>query len=163
VGPSEGIKIVATNPNASRHYEFKEFVEAGLLLTGTEIKSIRAHSPNLADSFVEVFLRNGKAEAFLVGAHIAPYSHGNIWNHEPVRRRKLLLHRHQIEKMFGAVQMDGMTIVPTKIYLKKGYAKIELAVAKGRRKGDKRAAHREKTDRRDIRQASQKSKAQKRQ
>ena len=145
-------KLLASNPSARQDYVIEEIVEAGLVLTGTEIKSLRAQSPNLRDSFVDIQPRGASFEAFLLNAHIGPYSHGNIWNHEAVRRRKLLLHRHQLKRMYGALTQKGLTIVPTRMYLKNGIAKIELALAKGKKKGDKRANLREKVDRREIQQ-----------
>src|SRR5690349_3181281 len=109
-------KLIATNSVARADYTFSEIVEAGLVLTGTEVKSLRMQAPNLRDSFVEVRGKEGSSlEGWLVNVHIAPYSHGNIWNHDPLRRRKLLLHRHQLEKLFGAVIREGMTIVPTRM------------------------------------------------
>ena len=153
----KGEKILATNPNAYSNFFIEEVVEAGIVLKGTEIKSLRAQSPNLRDAFVEVISRgkggSGAVEAWLLNAHIAPYSHGNIWNHEPLRKRKLLLHRHQIEKLFGAITQKGQSIVPTKMYLKKGMAKIELALAKGKKKHDKRESIKKKTADREMAKA----------
>ena len=150
-------KLISSNPNAKQNYEWIELVEAGLVLTGTEIKSIRAQSPNLRDAFVEVQARGPKLEAFLVNAHVAPYSHGNIWNHEPVRRRKLLLHRHQIERLFGAITQKGLTCVPTRMYFKKGLAKVELALARGKKKEDRREDIKKRSADREMEQALKKS------
>jgi SsrA-binding protein len=111
---------------------------------------MRGQSPNLRDAFVEVNGRAGAQEAWIVNLHIAPYSHGNIWNHEERRRRKLLLHRHQIDKLFGAIRRDGMTVVPTRLYFKKGRAKIELAVARGKKKHDKRQDLKKKSAEREM-------------
>lgn len=135
---TETQKLISKNPTAYQDYFINEVVEAGVVLTGTEIKSIRNTGPNLKESFVEISGNQGSLEAFLLNTHIAPYSHGNIWNHEPVRRRKLLLHRHQIDKLHAAVIKDGMTVIPTKMYFVKGRVKIELGVAKGKKKHDKR-------------------------
>lgn len=134
----EGEKLIATNPIARSNYFIDEVVEAGLALTGTEAKSLRTQSPNLRDAHVDLVQKAPLIEAFLVNVHIAPYSHGNIWNHDPLRRRKLLLHRHQIDRLFGAVTQKGYTIIPTRMYFKKGIAKVELALAKGKKKHDKR-------------------------
>jgi SsrA-binding protein len=152
--PPESEKIIATNPDAFRDYLISETLEAGLVLTGTEVKSLRAKGATIKDAFVDIDQRS--FEAFLLNVHIAPYSHGNIWNHEPERKRKLLLHRHQIERMFGAITREGMTIVPTKMYFKSGLAKIELAVAKGKKKGDKRQDIKRKESDREIEQALKK-------
>jgi SsrA-binding protein len=154
-GPGE--KLIASNPNARQNYEWIELVEAGLVLTGTEIKSIRAQSPNLRDAFVEVQSRGTRLEAFLVNAHVAPYSHGNIWNHEPGRRRKLLLHRHQIERIFGAITQKGLTCVPTRMYYKKGLAKVELAVARGKKQEDRREDIKKRSADREMEQALKKT------
>lgn len=137
---AEGEKLIATNPNARSNYFLEEFLEAGMALTGTEIKSLRTQAPNLRDAFVEVrSARGGKSfEAWLLNAHIAPYSHGNIWNHDPLRQRKLLLHAHQLSKLHGAIIQKGMSLVPTRMYFKKGRAKIEIALGKGKKKHDKR-------------------------
>lgn len=154
-----GEKLIATNPNARSNFFIDEVVEAGLVLTGTEIKSLRAASPNLRDSFVDVIGQPGKKlEAFLMNTHIAPYAHGNIWNHEPTRKRKLLLHRHQIEKLYGALVRDGMSIVPIRMYFKMGRAKIEIGLGKGKKKGDKRGDVKKKSANREIEKAMKRSK-----
>ncbi len=151
--PGGGEKLIATNPTARQNYFIQEVIEAGMALTGTEIKSIRAQAPNLRDSYVEVSGRDSSLEAWLVNAHIAPYSHGNIWNHDPLRRRKLLLHKRQIERLFGAVMREGVTIVPTRMYFKNGRAKIELALAKGKKMADKRETLKRKSAEREMDQA----------
>ena len=146
--------LIASNPNARSDYFIDEVVEAGLVLTGTEVKSLRANAPNLRDAFVEVYGTPGKKlEAFLLNTNIAPYSHGNIWNHAPARKRKLLLHRHQIEKLYGASVRDGMSIIPLRLYFKKGIAKVEIGLGKGKKKGDKRADVKKKTADREIEKA----------
>mgnify|MGYP000290362972 CR=1 FL=1 len=148
-----GEKLIATNPNALSNYFIESVVEAGLMLTGTEIKSLRAQSPNLRDAFVEVRSVRGGVEAWLLNAHIAPYSHGNIWNHDPLRKRKLLLHKHQIEQMHGAITQKGISIIPMRMYFKTGMAKVELGLGKGKKKGDKRQDVKKKSADRDIAQA----------
>lgn len=159
---SKGEKLIASNPTARSNYFLDELVEAGIVLLGTEVKSIRASAPNLKDAYVEITNRKkggGKTsslEAWLVNVHIGPYSHGNIWNHEARRRRKLLLHSHQIRRMFGALTQEGKTIVPTRMYFVKGRVKIEMALGKGKKKGDKRADSKEKSQKREIDQAMKK-------
>jgi len=145
-----GEKLIATNPLARADYFIDEVVEAGLVLTGTEVKSLRAQAPNLRDSFVEVQTYKKGFQAWLVNTHIGPYSHGNIWNHAALRRRKLLLHAHQLEKLYGAVIQKGMTIVPMRMYFKNGRAKIELGVGKGKKKYDKRETLKKKAIERDM-------------
>ncbi len=129
-----GIKIIAKNRRARHDYELLEFYEAGLVLTGTEIKSVRANRVSLQNSFVHA--KGG--ELWLVDANIAEYVHGNRENHEPGRSRKLLLHRREIENIIVSLTTKGLTAVPTKMYLKNGRAKLEFAVARGKKKYDKR-------------------------
>jgi SsrA-binding protein len=151
---SPGELLISTNPNARSDFFISEVVEAGLVLTGTEVKSIRATSPNIRDAFVDVQGQLGKKlEAFLMNAHIAPYTHGNIWNHTAARKRKLLLHRHQIERLYGALVREGMSIVPLRMYFKKGLVKVEIGLGKGKKKADKRADVRKKTDDREMEKA----------
>jgi SsrA-binding protein len=145
-----GEKLIATNPNAHANYFIEEVVEAGIVLTGTEAKSLRNQSPNLKDSYVEVTSTGKKFEAWLLNTHIGPYSHGNIWNHVATRRRKLLLHHYQLERLHGAVIQKGMTIVPVKMYFKKGLAKIEIGVGKGKKKHDKREDIKRRTAEREM-------------
>src|SRR4051794_37710420 len=102
-GKPEGEKLIASNPVARAHYIISEVVEAGLVLNGTEVKSLRNQTPNLRDSFVDIQPSGTRFEAWLLNAHIPPYSHGNIWNHNPLRKRKLLLHKYQLEKIYGAL------------------------------------------------------------
>ncbi len=128
------IKIVATNRKASFEYFLLEKFEAGLELRGTEIKSVRAGQVSLGEAYVEV---DGH-EAWLVEAHIAPYERGNRFNHDPKRRRRLLLHKKEIRELWNAVRQKGVTIVPTQMYLKDGRAKLEIALAKGKKLHDKR-------------------------
>jgi SsrA-binding protein len=131
-----GIKILATNRKASHEYFLLDTFEAGLALQGSEIKSIRAGQISLAEAYVEV---DGR-EAWLIDAHIAPYVQASMFNHEPRRPRKLLLHKVEIRRLWNEVRKKGVTIVPTKVYLKEGRAKIEIALAKGKRLYDKREA-----------------------
>lgn len=156
-----GEKLIATNPNGRMNYFIDEVVEAGLVLSGTEVKSLRAQAPNLRDAYVEI--RGGKSsgpmEAWLVNVHIAPYAYGNIWNHEPLRRRKLLLHAHQIQKMFGAVTQKGLNIIALRMYFKKGRAKIELGMGKGKKKHDKRETLKKKSAQREMEQAVKKARS----
>jgi SsrA-binding protein len=133
---SEGVKIVATNRKAGFEYFLLEKFEAGLALRGSEIKSVRAGQVSLAESYVDI--ENGQ-NAWLVEAHIAPYEQANRFNHDPKRKRRLLLHKKQIRELWNAVRLKGMTIVPTKVYIKDGRAKIEIALARGKKAFDKRA------------------------
>ncbi len=134
------IKILSDNRSASHDYFLSDRLEAGLVLTGTEVKAARDGKIQLKEAFGEV---TGN-EAWLVNAHIAKYSHGNIMNHEPVRRRKLLLHRAEIEKLLHKTREKGLTVVPTKVYLKNGLVKVELAVGRGKKFHDKRESERER-------------------
>jgi len=134
---AENIKIVATNRKAGFEYFLQEKFEAGLALLGTEIKSIRAGQVSIAESYVDV---ENAGSAWLIEAHIAPYEQGSRFNHEPRRKRRLLLHKKQIRELWVAVRQKGMTIVPTRLYLKDGRAKIEIAIARGKKAYDKRAA-----------------------
>lgn len=133
----EGVKVVATNRKAGFEYFLLERFEAGLSLKGSEIKSIRAGQVSLAESYVDI--ENGRS-AWLMEAHIAPYVQANRFNHDPRRKRRLLLHKRQIHELWNAVRQKGMTIVPTRVYLKEGRAKIEIALARGKKAYDKRAA-----------------------
>ena len=132
----EEVKVVATNRKAGFEYFLLEKFEAGLSLRGSEIKSIRAGQVSLAESYVDI--ENGR-DAWLVEAHIAPYEQANRNNHDPKRKRRLLLHKKQIRELWNAVRMKGMTIVPTQVYIKDGRAKIEIALARGKKAYDKRA------------------------
>ena len=136
----EKIKILSDNRSAGHNYHLSDRVEAGLVLTGTEVKAARDGKVQLKEAFAEV----AGNEAWLVDAHISPYSHGNIMNHEPTRRRKLLLHRQEIDKLLGKTREKGLTLVPTKLYLKKGRIKLEIAVGKGKKIHDKRESARER-------------------
>ena len=141
-----GIKIVATNRKAARDFHLEERHEAGLVLAGTEIKSIRAGGVNLSDGYVQP--RDG--ELWLLNVHIAPYDQAGRHGHEPRRPRKLLLHRREINRLTSRVETRGYTIVPTRLYLKGGRAKVEIALARGKRKYDKREAIAKRDAQRDI-------------
>ncbi len=132
----ENVKVVATNRKAGFEYFLMEHFEAGLALQGSEIKSIRAGQVSLSEAYVET----DGSEAWLVEAHIAPYRQANRFNHDPKRRRRLLLHKKEIRRLWNDVRQKGVTIVPIKIYLKEGRAKLEIALAKGKKLHDKREA-----------------------
>jgi SsrA-binding protein len=134
------IKILSDNRSAGHNYYLSDRLEAGLVLTGTEVKAARDGKIQLKDAFGEVAAN----EAWLVNAHIAKYSHGNIMNHEPVRRRKMLLHRKEIDKLLQTTREKGLTVVPTKLYLKNGRIKVELAIGRGKKLHDKRESERER-------------------
>jgi SsrA-binding protein len=147
--PAEGVKVVTHNRKARHDYHIEDTVEAGIVLTGTEIKSIRAGRMNLQDSFAIV--RGG--EVWLVGAHISPYTHGNRENHDPTRERKLLLHRREINRLAGKVQERGYTLVPLRVYLRDGRAKVELGLARGKKLYDKRDSIAKRDHDREMRRA----------
>jgi SsrA-binding protein len=130
------IKILSDNRSAGHDYLLSDRYEAGLVLTGTEVKAAKTGKIQLKESYAEII----EGEAFLVNAHISEYSHGNLMNHPPVRRRKLLLHRGEIDKLRVETRERGLTIVPTKLYLKGGLIKVEIAVGKGKKFHDKREA-----------------------
>ena len=130
-----GIKIITKNRRASFDFHLLDRFEAGLVLTGTEIKSVRANQVSLRRSFVQ----GREGELWLIEANIAPYSHGNRENHDPTRPRKLLLHRREIDKIMESLTQKGLTVVPTKLYLRDGLAKVEIALARGKAGRDKRA------------------------
>ena len=132
------IKILSDNRSAGHNYYLSDHIEAGLVLSGTEVKAARDGKIQLRDSFAEV----AGNEACLCNTHIGQYSHGNRENHEPTRRRKLLLHREEIDKLLGKTREKGLTLIVTKMYLKSGHIKVELAVAKGKKLHDKREAER---------------------
>jgi SsrA-binding protein len=146
---SDGEKVVAENRRARHDYHLLERFEAGLALTGTEVKSLRDGRVTLAQSYAD--LRDG--EVWLIGAHIDEYAQGNIANHQPDRDRKLLLHRREIESLIGKVQEKGLTLVPTRLYFKNGRAKLELAVARGKEQRDKRRDIAKRDAERDIERA----------
>ena len=142
-------KLIAENRRARHDYHLLERIEAGIALTGTEVKSLRDGRVTLAQAFAEV--RDG--EAWLVGAEIATYDQGNRANHEPARARKLLLHRRQIDSLYGTVREKGLTLVPTRMYFKDSRVKVELAVARGKEQRDKRRDLAERDAKRQIERA----------
>ncbi len=142
-------RLVASNKRIRRDYEIIETVEAGLVLTGTEVKSLRAGRADLSGSFARI----EGGEVWLIDCHIPPYEQGGYSNHEPKRPRKLLLHRHQIRRLIGRVSQKGLTLVPVRLYFQGGYAKILLAVARGRGKGDKRRRIEDDEARREMKKA----------
>ena len=127
-------KIVATNRKANFEYFLLERFEAGISLSGTEIKSVRAGQVSLVEAFIQT---DGK-EAFLIEAYIAPYKEGSIYNHDPKRKRRLLLHKREISELWNAVRLKGNTIVPVRMYIKDGLAKLDIAIARGKKQYDKR-------------------------
>ncbi len=137
---------VTTNRKAYHDYTIVDTYEAGMMLLGTEVKSLRAGKTNLKESYAIV--KNN--EVFLLGCHISPYSHGNTQNHDPLRTRKLLLNRKEIDKLWGNISQKGLTLVPLKIYFKNGKAKIELGLAKGKRQYEKRASTKDREAKREI-------------
>lgn len=148
---TENIKIIATNRKVSFEYTLIEKFEAGIALQGSEIKSIRAGQISIQEAYVDV--QNGES-AWLVEAHIAPYEQaGKFFNHEPRRKRRLLLHKKEIRELWNNVRIKGMTIVPTRVYLKDGRAKVEIAIAKGKKAYDKRATIAKRDEARDKERA----------
>ena len=141
-----GKKIISTNRKAFHEYHIFDKFNAGMVLTGTEIKSIRKGAINLKDSFVKV----DDFEVFLYNCHISPYEQGNRYNHEEKRTRKLLLNKKEIDKLIGRIKKDGYAIVPLEVYLENGWAKIEIALAKGKKLYDKRDDLAKKAQARDI-------------
>lgn len=146
VDQSEKIKLIAQNKKAYHDFEIGEKFEAGLVLLGTEVKSLREGRANLKDSYAKV-KRN---EVFLVGLHISPYSHASFDNHDPERIRKLLLHSSEIKKLLGKTQERGFSVVPLKLYFKNGKAKVEIALARGKREYDKRETLKKKEESREM-------------
>jgi len=140
------IKVVAQNKKAWHDYFIEQTFEAGIVLSGTEVKSIRLGKVNLKDSYADI--KDG--EVFINNMHISPYEQGNIFNKDPLRERKLLLHKYEINKLLGFIQQKGLTLIPTKIYFKRGKVKVELAVARGKKLYDKRADIAEKDAKREI-------------
>ena len=143
------LKIICENRKARFDYHIEERMEAGLVLTGTEIKSLRSGKANLNDAYATIT----NSEAWLMQAHIAPYDKGGYVNHEPKQKRKLLLHAKEIAKLYGKTQIRGYALIPLKIYFKKGRAKIELALAVGKNSGDKREAIKKRETQREVSRA----------
>jgi SsrA-binding protein len=147
--PDESIVPIARNKRASHDYEILETWEAGIMLSGTEVKSLRDGRAQITDAYAVV--KDG--ELWLLNAHIAPYAMGNIWNHDPMRTRKLLLHQKEIRRLIGAVERKGLTIVALELYFKHGRAKVRIGLARGKKLHDKRADLKEKDDARDMARA----------
>ncbi|MDY6820297.1 MAG: SsrA-binding protein SmpB [Deferribacterota bacterium] len=143
------MKILATNKKAYHDYEILSTLETGISLLGTEVKSAKEGRMNLKDSYIKVI----GGEVYLINCHISPYTHGNILNHDPIRTRKLLLHKKEINKLIGLSKEKGLTIVPLKAYLKNNLIKIEAAVVRGKKKFDKRETMRRKEVDREIERA----------
>ena len=146
---SPKIKVVCQNKKARYDYEIIEVIEAGMVLLGTEVKSLRQGRANLKDSYARI--KNG--ELFLMQSHISPYTHAYYDNHEPDRVRKLLVHKREIKRLQGKTQEKGLTLVPLRIYFKDGRAKVELALARGKRSYDKRETLKRKTEQRELERA----------
>ena len=150
VSQGDGDRAIATNRRARHEYEILETLEAGLVLRGTEVKSLRAGLVNFKDSYATV--RN--SEVWLLGCHISPYSHGTDANHAPERDRKLLLHDREIKRLTGKIAERGLTLVPLKLYFKNGRAKLEVGLARGKKLHDKRSALREREVKREMDKAA---------
>lgn len=146
----DGTKLIADNRRARFDYDLGDRYEAGLVLTGTEVKSLRQGKASLAQAWVKV---DDAGEAWLMQAHIPEYEQGSIHNHHPTRERKLLLHRHELDRLARAVDQQGATLVPTRLYWRDGRAKLEVAVAEGRRQHDKRRLLKERDAQREIERA----------
>jgi SsrA-binding protein len=144
-----GTRTLSDNRQAGHNYHLLEKYEAGIQLSGTEVKAAKTGKVQLKESYADI-LEN---EAWLINAHISEYSHGNRENHQPMRKRKLLLHREEIDKLHGKVRVKGLALVPTRMYLKNGKIKLELAVARGKKVHDKREAERTREQQEEARQA----------
>lgn len=144
--PREGARLVCQNKKAYHDYEILETFEAGMVLFGTEVKSLRDGRANLKDSYAKV----KKGEVFLYGLHISPYTHATYDNHDPERVRKLLLHNYEIKRVLGKTQEKGFALIPLKIYFSRGLAKVELALARGKKDYDKRESIKKKEERREM-------------
>lgn len=147
---SDGTKLIAQNRRARYDYHLDDRYEAGLVLTGTEVKSLRDGKASLVEGWVKV---DDRGEAWLMQTTIAPYDHGNINNHHPTRERKLLLHRHEIDRLAKVVATRGVALIPTRLYFRHGKVKLEFAVARGKDAHDKRDAARRRTAQREINRA----------
>ena len=143
-------QIVARNKRARHDYHILETWEVGIVLTGTEVKSLRDGKANLSDSYAIV----SGGEIFLLNLHISPYEQGNQFNHDPTRTRKLLLHKKEIRRLIGAVERQGLTLIPLDLYFKRGVAKVTLALGKGKKLHDKRADERRREDEREMARAA---------
>lgn len=145
----KAIKIVCQNKQARRNFFIDDTYEAGMVLVGTEVKALREGRANLTDSYAAV----KEDEVFLHDMHISPYSHGNRYNHEPRRKRKLLLHRREIRRIYGKTREKGFTLIPLKVYFKNGKAKVEIGIGKGKKLYDKREDLKRRDDKRDMERA----------
>lgn len=146
----DGYKIISDNRQARHQYEILETFEAGVELLGTEVKSIRAGKVNLRDGYAQI----RDAQIWLQNVHISPHTMTNkVYNHDPVRPRRLLLHREEIRKLIGKVEQQGLTLVPLKVYLKRGWVKVIIALARGKKLHDKRESLKRKEEKRDIERA----------
>jgi SsrA-binding protein len=145
----KAIKIVCQNKQARRNFFIDDTYEAGMVLVGTEVKALREGRANLTDSFAAV----KDDEVYLHDMHISPYSHGNRYNHEPRRKRKLLLHRREIRRIYGKTRERGFTLIPLKVYFKNGKAKVEIGIGKGKKLYDKRDDLKRRDDKRDMERA----------
>ncbi len=151
---SESYKIVSDNRQARFQYEILEVFEAGIVLTGTEVKAIRAGKVNLRDGFAQI----RREEAFLLNVHISPHQNaGQFFNHEPRRTRKLLMHRQEIRKLIGKTEQKGLTLVPLKLYLQRGWVKVTIGLARGKKLHDKRESVKKREDKRDMERALKRS------
>ncbi len=146
MGEPDGPQTIATNRKALHDYFIEERYEAGLVLTGSEVKSLREGRANLKDAYARVL----NEEVFLLGAHISPYAAASYQNHDPTRTRKLLLHRKEIQRLVGKTTQRGLTLVPLRLYWKGGRAKVELGLARGKRQYDKREAERRREAQREM-------------
>ena len=144
--PTADVKVVAQNKKARHDYFIDETLEAGIVLSGTEVKSVRLGKSNLNDSYAAI----EGGEVFIFGMHISPYERGNIFNLDPLRERKLLLHRKEINKLLGAISQKGLTVVPLSLYFRRGKIKVELGVARGKKLYDKRGDMLERAAQREI-------------
>ena len=143
------MKVISQNRKAYHDYHVEDTLEAGIALLGTEVKSLREGRANLKDSYV--ILKSG--EAFLLNCHISPYSHGNIMNHDPLRTRKLLMHRNEIDRLRGKVEGKGYTLIPLKLYFKDSFVKVEIGLARGKKLFEKRDTIKEREAKREIEKA----------
>ena len=146
---ADAVQVVAQNRAASYNYHLLEKLEAGMALVGTEVKALREGKANLRDAFAEV---RGPS-IWLVNCHIPQYSPGGPFNHEPLSRRRLLLHKQEIERLYGKTQQKGLTLVPLRIYFRAGIAKCELALARGKKEWDRRQSERDKESKREVNEA----------
>ncbi len=146
----EDIKVITENRKARHDYHIEDTLEAGIVLQGTEVKSIRGRKVNLRDSYAQI---DGNAEAWLLNLHISPYEQGNRYNHDPLRPRKLLLNKAEIKRLIGVSREKGWALVPLRLYFRRGMVKVELAVARGKKLYDKRQDIAERTAQREVERA----------